>query len=182
MGRRISRWALGYIERLHENSRYWAIVGYMNVFKCDGEYLDVGCGTGGLYDRFKMHGYQRFAGIDISDVGINALRSHNDDRTNFAQADADTYEPSGRFDIIVFNESLYYLRDPIRSLQRYAKHLKAGGCIIVSTYTSSRRSLAVLRQAKRAFDVIDETETTQGEVSWLCTVLKSSGPKGLAVG
>jgi hypothetical protein len=72
----------------------------------------------------------------------------------------------------VFNESLYYLRDPVRPLERYALSLKPGGCIIISTYTESRRSLAVLREATRVFEVLDEAKTTQGTMSWLCTILK----------
>lgn len=167
---RDGRW--GYIGQLPENSRYWAIIGYMHAFKASGEYLDVGCGDGVLFERFKLLGYQRYVGIDISEVAIEKLRHYNDDRTDFVQADGNVHEPAGHFDIIVFNESLYYLRDPIRSLERYAQSLKPGGCIIVSTYTASRRSLAVLRDAKRAFELIDEARTTRGGMSWLCTVFK----------
>ncbi|MGP9813838.1 class I SAM-dependent methyltransferase [Rhodopseudomonas sp. NSM] len=166
------RW--NYIGQLHENSRYWAIIGYMDAFRRDGEYLDVGCGDGVLFRRFRALGYQRYVGIDISDVAIEKLAPHQDDRTIFAQADGNVHEPEGRFDVVVFNESLYYLRDPIRSLERYAQSLKPGGCIIVSTYTASRRSRAVLREAKRAFEVVDEAQTTQGLNSWLCTVFKKT--------
>ncbi len=164
------RWA--YIAQLHENSRYWTIIGYMDAFRRGGEYLDVGCGDGVLFSRFKALGYQRYVGIDISEVAIRQLQCHNDDRTHFAQGDGDVHEPDGLFDVIVFNESLYYLKDPVGSLERYARSLKPGGCIIVSTYTNSRRSLAVLREAKTALTVVDEAKTSQGSMSWLCTVLK----------
>jgi SAM-dependent methyltransferase len=164
------RWAS--MGQQRELARYWTLIGYMHAFRRGGEYLDVGCGDGVLFERFKPLSYQRYVGIDISDVAIDKLRPYNDDRTNFSQADGDVYQPAGRFDIIVFNESLYYLRDPVRSLERYARSLKPGGCIIVSNYTGSRRSLAVLREAKRAFEVIDEAKTTQGATSWVCTVLK----------
>lgn len=164
------RW--NYLGQLHVNSHYWATIGYMQAFKAGGEYLDVGCGDGVLFERFRLLGYQRYVGIDISEVAIERLRHYNDNRTNFIQADGDVHEPAGHFDVIVLNESLYYLRDPIRSLERYALSLKPGGCIIVSTYTASRRSLAVLHDAKRAFELIDEVRTTQGAMSWLCTVLR----------
>jgi SAM-dependent methyltransferase len=164
------RWA--YMGQQHELVRYWAIIGHMDAFRRGGEYLDVGCGDGVLFERFKPLGYQRYVGIDISEVAIEKLRRYNDERTSFSQADGDIYEPAGSFDVIVFNESLYYLRHPVRSIERYARSLKPGGCIVVSTYTASRRSLAVLREAKREFKVLDEAKTTQGAMSWLCTVLK----------
>lgn len=164
------RWA--YMRQQRELARYWTLIGYMDALGRGGEYLDVGCGDGVLFERFKPLGYHRYVGVDISDVAIEKLRLYNDDRTNFTQADGDVYAPAGRFDVIVFNESLYYLRDPVRSLERYAQSLKPGGCIIVSTYTASRRSLAVLREAKRRFEVLDEAKTTQRPMSWLCTVLK----------
>lgn len=164
------RWA--YMSEQRELARYWTIIGYMDAFRRGGEYLDVGCGDGVLFERFKPLGYRRYLGVDLSDVAIEKLRLYNDDRTNFSQADGNVYEPAGLFDVIIFNESLYYLRDPVRSLERYAQSLKADGCMIVSTYTASRRSLAVLRDAKQVLDVFDEVKTTQGAMSWLCTVFK----------
>ncbi|MCA1453718.1 class I SAM-dependent methyltransferase [Bradyrhizobium sp. BRP22] len=172
------RWA--YMGRQPELARYWTLIGFMDTFGRGGEYLDVGCGDGVLFERFKRLGYQRYVGIDISDVAIEKLRLYNDNRTAFFQADGDVHEPTGHFDVIVFNESLYYLRDPVRSLERYAESLKPGGFIIVSTYTESRRSLAVLREAKRAFEVFEEAQTTQGPMSWLCTVLKKAESTSLA--
>jgi SAM-dependent methyltransferase len=167
------RWA--YMAEQRELVRYWTLIGYMDALRRGGEYMDVGCGDGVLFERFKPLGYRRYVGVDISDVAIEKLRPYNDDRTSFCQANGDVYEPVGRFDVIIFNESLYYFREPVRSLERYAQWLKPGGCFIVSTYTASRRSSAVLREAKRAFEAFDEARTTQGAMSWLCTVLKPPG-------
>lgn len=164
------RWA--YMGQPHEVARYWTLIGCMDTFRHGGEYLDVGCGDGVLFERFKPLGYQRYIGIDISDVAIEKLRHHNNGRTHFFQADAEVHKPADRFDVIVCNESLYYFRDPRRSLDGYADSLKPDGCIIVSTYMESRRSLAVLREAKRAYAVVEEVKTTQGPKSWLCTTLK----------
>lgn len=161
-----------YLASFHELSRYSTLIGYMSLFDGRGECLDVGCGDGVLFKRFRPLGYKRYVGIDISEVAISRLRSFNDDRTLFMCADADSYEPSEKFDVIVFNESLYYLCDPIGALLRYSAALKPEGFLLVSTYTASRRSLAVLRDAKSALSVVDETKTMQGELTWLCTVLR----------
>ncbi len=148
---RKGRWA--YLAQQNELARYWTLIGYMHTLGRGGEYLDVGCGEGVLFELFKLLDYQRFVGVDISDVAIEKLSHRNDHRTTFFTADGEVYEPAGHFDVIVFNESLYYLREPVRALERYARSLKPERCIIVSTYTTSRRSLAVLREAKRGFMV-----------------------------
>jgi SAM-dependent methyltransferase len=155
-----------------EIARNWVLIGYMDAFRSGGEYLEIGCGDGVLFEHFKRLGYTRYIGVDISDVAIEKLRIYNNNCTNFSQGDGDVYEPVGLFDVIVFNESLFYLRDPVRSLKRYAEALKPGGLFIVSNYTASRRSLAVLRDAKQMFEILNEAKTTEGSISWLCTVLK----------
>jgi SAM-dependent methyltransferase len=164
------RWA--YIGQLNENSRYWTLIGYMDAFRGNGEFLEVGCGEGLLYRHFRSLGYERYTGFDISDIAIEKLIDQNDARTNFYQADGDDHEPLGQFDVIIFNESLYYLSDPVSSIERYSRMLKPDGCMLISTYMDSRRSLATLRNVKRNFKLLDETRITNGPASWLCTILK----------
>lgn len=163
-----------YMGRLQESSRYFAIVGYMTLLQLqkEGAILDVGCGEGILYERTKHLGYL-YTGIDISEVAILRLQArHRDALAAFITADADLYVPNPFFDLIVFNESLYYLQEPLKSLRRYATALKPHGVLILSTYMSSRRARAILRDVKQAFPVVDETKTTQASMTWLCTVLK----------
>jgi SAM-dependent methyltransferase len=90
----------------------------------------------------------------------------------FVVADAEAYEPTGTFDLMVFNESLYYFTEPADAVQRYARSLTPGGHIVVSTHTASRRARAILRQLKHRFATVDETAVSQGANSWVCTVLK----------
>lgn len=153
-----------------ETSRYAVIVGYLLALKA-ADILDMGCAEGYLHRRFKPYGYRRYVGVDISEVAISNIADRNDERTQFVQGDGDTYQPDGQFDAIVFNESLYYLRDSVASLRRYANSLSPGGHLIVSNYTASRRARAVLRDAKNNFRVIDETLTRQRGMAWECVVL-----------
>jgi 2-polyprenyl-3-methyl-5-hydroxy-6-metoxy-1,4-benzoquinol methylase len=161
-----------YMGRLQESSRYSAIVGYITMLQREGALLDVGCGEGILYERIKHLGCL-YTGLDISEIAICRLQArYKDASAKFLTADADLYDPNLLFDLIVFNESLYYLQQPLKALQRYAAALKPHGILIVSTYMDSRRARAILRDVKEAFLVLDETKTTQGSMSWLCTVLK----------
>lgn len=163
-----------YLGKSDEQSRYWVLIGYMDSLRGGGEFLDVGCGDGVLFQRFKALGYSRYTGVDYSKVAIDKMERFSDDRTAFVQGDGNTYTPSGDFDVIVFCESLYYLHDPVSSLRRYSLNLKDGGHIIISSYTDSRRSNYFLREIKSSFKVMDEVKTAhiQSGKSWLCTVLQ----------
>jgi SAM-dependent methyltransferase len=121
---RDGRWA--YMGQQRELARYWILIGFMDALRGRGEYLDVGCGDGVLFERFKALGYERYVGVDISDVAVAKLSRYNDHRTYFVQGDGDEYEPPGSFDVIIFNESLYYLNDPTRNAPASRKIAQAG--------------------------------------------------------
>ena len=89
------------------------------------------------------------------------------------QADADVYRPVGTFDVIVFNESLYYMHDPLGVVERYRLALKQDGIVIVSTYEGSRRASAILRALKERYPVVDEMAITQHVNRWRCTVFRA---------
>jgi 2-polyprenyl-3-methyl-5-hydroxy-6-metoxy-1,4-benzoquinol methylase len=161
-----------YMANLEECSRYSPIVGYMVYLKPGGSVLDVGCGEGILYKRYQPYGYAFYQGIDISETAIATLTQAHHAKTLFVQADAETYEPSQQFDVIVFNETLYYLNDPISTFTRYAHLLKPQGILIVSTYRNSTRAMAILRRLKALHPLLDEIETThrKSAKSWICSV------------
>lgn len=156
----------------NEESRYEMVTAFLRKFSPGGEILDLGCGAGILFSYVKKGDYQRYVGVDISQVAINSISSLNDSRHHFCQGDADVYEPDGKFDAIVLNESLYYLREPVASLHRYAAFLKPSGVFIVSTYSKSRRALAILRDVRREFQVQHEAATSRDDISWFCTVFR----------
>jgi 2-polyprenyl-3-methyl-5-hydroxy-6-metoxy-1,4-benzoquinol methylase len=173
--------AWDYMMKLDESARYAAIINYMSFLKPGGTVLDVGCGQGVLFERSRPFGWSHYVGIDISAAAISQLneRMQKDGASHqtFIAANGETFQPdAGTFDLIIFNESLYYFNDPAETVQRYAAGLKPGGLIIMSTYLDSRRARAVLKQVKHRFrQVIDETHIQQGlrspMKSWVCTVI-----------
>ncbi|MFZ4536442.1 class I SAM-dependent methyltransferase [Propionivibrio sp.] len=163
-----------YMEHLDEFSRYAVIAGYIAYLKPWRAVLDVGCGEGVLFERYRPYGYTRYVGIDISQVAIAKLMPQQNTQTAFLQIDAEAYQPEEVFDAIVFNEVHYYFHDPLNTIARYCQALNVGGVLILSTYTASRRALAILRYLKAHYVVVDETMITQGAKSWFCTILKPS--------
>jgi 2-polyprenyl-3-methyl-5-hydroxy-6-metoxy-1,4-benzoquinol methylase len=80
---------------------------YYTHYRPGGSLLDVGCGEGVLQRRLRALGYARYLGIDSSEEAIARAQTERDARTEFRCADAETYMPQDRFDVIVFNEVLY---------------------------------------------------------------------------
>ena len=59
----------------------------------------------------------------------------------FEVADFDAWRTAETFDVIVFNEVLYYARRPEKTLARYLPWLATDGAVIVSMCRSSTRPL-----------------------------------------
>jgi 2-polyprenyl-3-methyl-5-hydroxy-6-metoxy-1,4-benzoquinol methylase len=126
------RW--NYLGQFGELAHYSVMAAYCAFFKPQSAILDVGCGTGILMHRLRTVGYASYLGFDISEKAIEQARINQNETTRFEVANAETFQPPESYDVIIFNESLYYLPDPRGVLLRYAKHLRSGGIIIVSTY------------------------------------------------
>lgn len=136
------RWA--YLGQIEELGRYSVLAGYCHHFDHLRTILDVGCGEGLLRDALCPTAYDRYVGIDISSEAIHqAERKQADDdgsevtqdkEIQFVAADAMAYEPTGTFDVVILNEVLYYLKDPLREIKRYAECLTDQGILVISMY------------------------------------------------
>ena len=143
------------LEELHEMAHYAVIAGYLKRLIPGGNVLDVGCGQGILARDIEPF-VGRYLGIDRDEPSIGAARQIGLGNAEFEIADAQHFSPSGMFDAIVFNESLYYLKDPLAILRRYSRTLMPDGVLIVST-VASRRALPLIQALRTACELIDET-------------------------
>lgn len=140
----IRRDGWGRLWDIEEAARYAVVRDYCELFAgTNGEILDVGCAQGILQTELQ---YFRYTGIDLAAETISRAAERADDRTRFVVADAATYVPDRTYDGIVFNECLYYLRDPVAVAQRYVDHLAPGGVIVISMFD---RAWALRRLLKR---------------------------------
>lgn len=115
-----------------EEDRFQAVIRIMRQLHPHPQILEIGCGDAVLLRKMQPDTFASFTGVDISDVAIAAAKSLERDGTRFRAADMNTYQPDDRFDLIVFNESLYYTKQTVALLQRYEAFLKPGGCFIVT--------------------------------------------------
>lgn len=115
-----------------EKDHYLIIVDLFTKYG-SGKILDVGCGQGVLYHYLKAAAAPlNYLGIDISGNAITKAKAAFPD-VSFEQLDFDYRNLEGKFDVIIFNETLYYFNRPLDTIQKCIdQNLNKGGCFIVS--------------------------------------------------
>jgi trans-aconitate methyltransferase len=151
-----------YLRRMDSLAGLVSILGYCQFLNPDS-ILDAGCGEGLLAEKLKLLPYTSYLGIDVSGAAIaSATARLGDARSRFIVADAWAFESDARFDVIVFNQSLYYLTDPALLLKKYQAMLTPNGRIIVSMVDNAR-TRAVWRLIDPAMRTLDAMTTIQGK-------------------
>lgn len=151
-----------YLRKMDSLAGLVSILGYCDFLK-PASILDAGCGEGLLAEKLKLLNYTSYLGLDVSREAIAlATKRLGDDRSRFTVADAWAFETGERFDVIVFNQSLYYLLDPAGILRKYSSLLNPGGRIIVSMVDNAR-TRAVWRLIDPVIRIEDAMTTIQGK-------------------
>jgi 2-polyprenyl-3-methyl-5-hydroxy-6-metoxy-1,4-benzoquinol methylase len=166
------RW--DFLAELSELARFSILAGYICHLKPGGTVLDTGCGQGVLLRRLPSPCYSKYVGIDVSASAISVAQEHGNERSTFLAADCEEYSPAEHFDVIVFNEVLCCLRDPLHTVERYTRSLNPGGLLLVSLCTAARGSSTILWRLKRAYATVDEVRVVHSrrKISWMCTALR----------
>jgi SAM-dependent methyltransferase len=120
------------------------VYGYLEKYGLGGSILDLGCGSGMTALEMK-NSFEQYVGVDVSDVAIEKARAALEDsdkakKVSFSVSDIATFLPTGRFSIILFRESLYYVpQAKIKGmLDRYCSHLQPHGVFIIRLCDRSR--------------------------------------------
>jgi 2-polyprenyl-3-methyl-5-hydroxy-6-metoxy-1,4-benzoquinol methylase len=125
-----------FLYSIEEIGHYMIVAGYLFYLRPNPAILDVGCGQGRLFALLQATvNYRSYLGIDISPAAIRqAEQLRQDGNSAFEAADFEEWQPAGRFDAIVFNESIYYSERPREVLNRYGRYLNDDGALIVSIH------------------------------------------------
>lgn len=169
------RW--DYLRRPTELPRFSVIAGYCHYYQPSSVILDVGCGEGILQESLCPSTYRRYVGIDYAQEAIQRAAHKQDAKTHFVQADAATYLPTERFNVIVFNECLYYFADPLGVVERYEPFLAPDGIYIVSMFDEVEKAKAqqIWQMLARLYTPEAETRlSTKAHYSWTIKLFQPS--------
>jgi 2-polyprenyl-3-methyl-5-hydroxy-6-metoxy-1,4-benzoquinol methylase len=152
--------------QLDELAHYSVLAGYVRKLKLGRAVLDVGCGDGVFRTHLPPDVFSRYIGIDFPEA-ITRANARADGRTSFAPSDMRSYTTAERFGVIIFNESLYYVEDPIGELRRYAGFLEKDGVFLVSMHRKAK-SERIWTDIAGAFVMIDRvTIANRAGVEWI---------------
>jgi len=115
--------------------------------------LDLGCGSGRLLSMLPPERLDAYLGVDLSTEGLKRAGSLGLPHARFQQADFTLWRPSGRYDVITFNECIGYAECPARVAADFARHLNPGGVVIVSHFRWGNHE-AVWRSLEKYFTVV----------------------------
>jgi 2-polyprenyl-3-methyl-5-hydroxy-6-metoxy-1,4-benzoquinol methylase len=157
------RW--DYLKSSDERSRYAILAGWIRAYNCAGSILDVGCGEGNLCRD--VDGCKVYCGIDLSFVALQRAEGNAVLDSRFVLGDIESYQPDRQYDAIVFNEVLYYLRDPIGAMNRLSKYKSTTGIMLVSVFVSNLSPLWVdLVIGSRIWD--EQVTIANKRGTWIC--------------
>ena len=163
-----------YLKDHLEEGRFEAVRFFVDKYSHHGKILEVGCGVGLLQAKINKDSYLKYIGIDISKVSIKKASHLKDKSVSFQYGDMENYVPSEKFDIIIFNESLYYAKDPVQLMARYFKFLNPASFLIISIYETAENR-RVMSAIGMAFQLMDEKITTNERGTWYCQVYSNKG-------
>ncbi len=170
-----AKYASGYdLSVPKEDGRYGVLLKLIRRYECEPIILDAGCGDGILEQLYRPLSDARLVGIDSCAIAIQKARDRGLDRCEFHCADFADFQMEERCSVLVLNEALYYVPDPVATMMDLATRLlRETGVFIVSMFDTPitlRIWKAVLRHHAILQGVAVRDEVT-GQ-SWHIRVLR----------
>jgi trans-aconitate methyltransferase len=135
----LAKWDLKYREEKYdlsgrnEDGRYGALLQILRRYDC-GTMLDLGCGDGLLWQKYRPLSDCELIGIDYSPAAVAKANALNIPHCRFDCGDYRTFRPDQPISVVIFNESLYYIDDFLTALRKSNEWLNEGGVVVISMF------------------------------------------------
>ena len=180
------QWAL--LRDQYELARYRVVAGFIQAGGQPVSLLDIGCGEGVILHHLELQRITRYTGLDVAQAALDriSLRRPEDE---YVCSTLEEFGPKQCWDVILFNEVLYYTFDPVAQLRRLESALNPGGWFVISMHRKSnplatnnrciRRVRNHLRDAN--YDVMDAVELRKLEkgTAWQVFMVRPPGARSV---
>lgn len=146
-----------YLFSKEESAHYYAICKQIQKKVQAFSVFDIGCGNGALYHYLEeFFGEEmKYSGIDISENAVK-IATEKFKRGSFKKVDYDYSDFEGKFDIVVFNETLYYFIKPMKTIEKvFQKNLKPGGMIVISMCEDKKHNM-IWQNINEKYSILEE--------------------------
>jgi 2-polyprenyl-3-methyl-5-hydroxy-6-metoxy-1,4-benzoquinol methylase len=152
-----------------ETARYRAVRRVTERYAREGFVLDIGCSQGILQEGLT---YGRYLGVDNCEQSVLLARPKCDRSTQFVCANGSDFVADQPPNVVVMNEVIYYLPDPIAAVEHHARRLARGGVVIVSIYARNWSSRRLLRVLGARLELVESNLIRSGHLAWIVAVYR----------
>lgn len=117
--------------RSEDVPRYAVIAAYMRSIGRPISLLDIGCGEGIILRFCEREWLRQYTGVDISKTAIDRIKFRLPSDRLLCKP-LEEFDTDDKFDIILFNEVLYYMSRPEKYLVRFRENLSQEGFFLIS--------------------------------------------------
>jgi trans-aconitate methyltransferase len=164
-----------------EYARYRLVSGFIQPDAKPIKLLDVGCGEGVILKHLDLGRIEQYTGVDLAQAALDQITPKRP-QDRHVRSSVEDYMPADKWDVILFNEVLYYTSDPVSQLKRFEGSLTAGGCFVISMYRKRnplswnnrciRRIQQYLGSAGYSVDHAVELVKLPQRISWVVLVAR----------
>lgn len=149
----------------------YGILYYLGKYSNNGDILDLGCGSGRIGVNLELNRYSRYVGVDVSDVAISRAQAccgtdkQRRKKNVYVVSDISLYDTEQKFDVVLFQESIYYIRKPClrKVLDKYISFLKEKGVVIVRIWDKYKHR-SIVRLIENNYNVLENVEGPNGKM------------------
>ncbi|MEM6490404.1 MAG: class I SAM-dependent methyltransferase [Pseudomonadota bacterium] len=161
------------LDRLGETARLGVVAGYAARIAAGGALLDAGAGPAVLAPLLSGPlAPARYLGFDLSPLAAErgaarlATLAGGPAEAHMVCAGIEDFDPDGGlFDLIVFNEVLFFVDDAAAQLARYRDFLAPDGAVLISLHLPKRAESGAHAKFAALMAAVDADWTTLDEVA-----------------
>ena len=118
----------------NRSSRFWEVAAlHPQLLQCGDAALDIGCGEGQLCAELMRHGWPTVVGVDVSKSRIRRARTLHPRVRFFDVPLAQTDVAPGKFDLVVLDNVIEHLPDPLATVRELRPYLAPNGRLVIIT-------------------------------------------------